>query len=65
MDRKELETSIKSYKRRLEGRKEDAIVAIREGAMWTAQIALGECIGFEAVIGELEFQLERMEADNA
>lgn len=65
MTEKDIQTSIKSYKRRLEGRKEDAIVAIREGAMWTAQIALGECIGFEAVIEELEFQLECMEADNA
>jgi|GEM_PF-2253739 len=69
MTAKDIETSIKSYQKRLEGRKEDAIVAIRDGAMWTAQIALGECIGFEAVISELEFQLEFqlevMEADNA
>jgi hypothetical protein len=54
-------TSIGSYKKRLEGRKEDAIAAIRDGAMWSAQIALGECIGFEAAIAELEFQLEAME----
>ena len=63
MDRKELETSIKSYKRRLEGRKEDAIAAIREGAMWTAQIMLGECLGYEAVINELEYQLDCMEVE--
>ena len=57
-------TSIKSYKKRLEGRKEDAIAAIREGALWTAQIALGECIGFEAAINELEFQLEVLEVND-
>ena len=61
MDKDFIITSIKSYKKRLEGRKEDAIAAIRDGAMWTAQIALGECIGFEATIAELEFQLEVME----
>lgn len=64
MDKDFIITSIKSYKKRLEGRKEDAIVAIRDGAMWTAQIALGECIGFEATIAELEFQLECMEAND-
>ena len=61
----DIRTSIKSYKKRLEGRKEDAIAAIRDGAMWTAQIALGECIGFEAVIEELEFQLEVMGVEHA
>lgn len=59
-----IETGIKSYKRRLEDRKEDAIAAIRDGAMWTAQVALGECIGFESVIAELEFQLEVMEVND-
>lgn len=63
MDKDFIITSIKSYKKRLEGRKEDAIAAIRDGAMWTAQIALGECIGFEATIAELEFQLEAMEVE--
>lgn len=64
MDVDFVKTSIKSYKKRLEGRKEDAIAAIRDGAMWTAQIALGECIGFEATIAELEFQLEVMEGSD-
>lgn len=64
MDKDFIITSIGSYKKRLEGRKEDAIAAIRDGAMWTAQIALGECIGFEATIAELEFQLEVMEAND-
>ncbi len=64
MDRDYITTSIKSYKKRIEGRKEDAITAIRDGAMWTAQIALGECIGFEAAINELEFQLEVLEVND-
>lgn len=64
MDKDFIITSIKSYKKRLEGRKEDAIAAIREGAMWSAQIALGECIGFEATIAELEFQLEVIEVND-
>lgn len=64
MTKKEIQASIKSYQKRLEGRKEDAIASIREGSMWTAQIALGECIGYEAVINELEFQLECMEVED-
>lgn len=64
MDKAFVITSIKSYKKRLEGRKEDAIAAIREGAMWTAQEALSECVTFEAIIRELELQLEVMEVNN-
>lgn len=58
-------TSIKSYKMRLKRRKQDAIEAILRDDMWNAQIALGECIGFEAAISELEFQIECMEVENA
>lgn len=58
MDVDFVKTSIKSYKKRLEGRKEDAIAAIKDGSYWVAEIALGECIGFEATIAELEFQLD-------
>ena len=36
-----------------------------DGSYWTAEIALSDCAGFKAVIDELEFQLEVMEADNA
>ena len=58
MSKDYMQTSIGSYKVRLEGRKEDAIVAIRDGAWWTAQIALSECIRYEAAIEELEHQIE-------
>lgn len=61
MTASEIQTSVKSYQKRLEGRKEDAIVAIRDGSMWSAQIALGECIAYQAVIDELQFQLDDME----
>lgn len=65
MTEKDIQISIKSYKKRLEGRKEDAIAAIKAGSLWTAQIAINEASGFEAVIDELEFQLECMGVDNA
>lgn len=57
-------TSIGSYKTRLKNRKADAIAAIKDDSYWTAQIALSDCIGFEAVIEELEFQLERAEVNH-
>lgn len=64
MDVDFVKTSIKSYKKRLEGRKDAAIAAIKDGSYWVAEIALGECIGFEATIAELEFQLEVMEVND-
>lgn len=64
MNAKDIETSIKSYEKRLEGRKEDAIAAIRDGSLWGAQVAISECMGYEAVISELEYQLECMEVEN-
>ena len=65
MNARDIQTSINSYRKRLDGRREDAIAAIREGAMWTAQIAISECVGYELVISELEFQLECMEVNHA
>ena len=50
---------------RLKDREDAAIAAIKDGSYWTAEIALSDCAGFKAVIEELEFQLEVMEADNA
>lgn len=64
IDKDFINTSIKSYQKRLEGRKEDAIVAIRQGAMWSAQVAIGECMGFQSAIAELEYQLELLEVDD-
>lgn len=58
MTRNDIRLGIGSYKARLEGRKADAIKAIEEGHYLAAQSALNDCIGFEAVIRELEFQLE-------
>lgn len=60
-----LTLGIDSYKSRLERRKKDVIDAVLNESWWNAQIALGECIAFEDVITELEYQLEVMEADNA
>lgn len=63
MNRNDIEAGIGSYKYRLESRKNDVIEFVEKGQMWNAQIALGECIGYEAVIKELEFQLECMEVE--
>ena len=65
MAEKDIQTSIKSYQKRLDERKKDAIEAINGNHLWAAQLALSECSGFEAVISELEFQLECMEVSNA
>lgn len=59
------DTDIKSFEARLELRKADAIKSIEEGNWLTAQNAMNDCIGFEAVIAELKFQCERMEVENA
>ena len=58
-----LTLGIDSYKSRLERRKKDVIDAVLNESWWTAQIALGECITFDGIITELEFQLEVMEDD--
>lgn len=60
----DIEASIKSFQNRLESRKKDVIESIQSGSLWVAQLALGECMGFEAVIEELEFQLECMEVEH-
>lgn len=65
MAAQDIRTSIKSYQKRLDERKKDAIEAINGNHLWAAQLALSECYGFEAVISELEFQLECMEVSNA
>lgn len=65
MDVDFVKTSIGSFKTRLKDREDDAIAAIRDGSYWVAEIALSDCAGFKAVIDELEFQLEVMEADDA
>ncbi len=59
-----LTRGIDSYKARLERRKKDVIDAVLNGSWWNAQIALGECIAFENVITELEYQLEAMEVND-
>jgi hypothetical protein len=59
-----LTLGIDSYKARLERRKKDVIDAVLNGSWWNAEIALGECVAFEAVVKELEFHLEVMEAEN-
>lgn len=64
MNRKDIETSIASYQQRLAYRKEKAMDAIKENNFWVAQLAMCECVGFVAVINELEFQLECMEANH-
>lgn len=60
-----LTLGIDSYKARLERRKKDVIDAVLNESWWTAQIALGECIAFEGVITELEYQLEVAEIEGS
>lgn len=58
MAKSDIKLGIGSFKARLESRKADAIKAIEEGYYLAAQSALNDCIRYEAVIEELEFQLE-------
>lgn len=58
-----LTLGIDSYKARLERRKKDVIDAVLNESWWTAQIALGECITFDGIIAELEYQLEVAEIE--
>lgn len=60
---KYFDTDIKNFKARLESRKADAIKAIAEGNYLVAQSAINDCVGFEAVIEELEYQSECMELE--
>lgn len=64
MAKNDIKLGIGSFKARLERRKADAIKAISEGHYLAAQSAMNDCIGFEAVIEELEFQLEVMEVND-
>ncbi len=56
-----IELSIKSFESLLQRRRSAAIEAMNERAYTVAQIALADCIAYEAVIDELKHQLEAME----
>lgn len=58
-----LTLGIDSHKSRLERRKKDVTDAVLNGNWWNAQIALGECITFDGIITELEYQLEVAEIE--
>lgn len=60
-----IEMSIKSYKARMAEANQRAISAITRGTYSVALIAINDATRYQAVIEELEFQLEVMEADNA
>lgn len=64
MTTEDIQTSIDSYKARLKERKAELVTFVMRDELWNAQIALGECIGFEACVKELEFQLMVMEVEN-
>ena len=64
MARNSIERGIDCFKARLENSKKDVIEAVMNGNWWNAEIALGECVSFVAVVKELEYQLEVMEVEN-
>lgn len=59
----QLATDIRSHEKRLEECRLRTINSIREGRWWSAQVALGECIGHAKVIEELEYQVESVEVE--
>lgn len=60
-----LTLGIGSYKARLERRKKDVIDAVLNENWWNAEIALGECVMFEGIIDELQYQLEVAEIEGS
>ena len=61
MTEKSIQTSIKSYKARMEAADQTAIEAIRGGMYETAASMVARAAGYKAAIEELEFILEAME----
>lgn len=61
----DLITDIKSFKSRLSNRRNDAVKAIGDDEWLVAQNAINDCIGYEAVIDELMFQIDRIEVEQA
>lgn len=59
----QLATDIRSREKKLDECKLRAIKSIRECEWWSAQVALGECIGYAEVIKELEYQVESVEVE--
>jgi hypothetical protein len=64
MGKRFIETSLKSYRKRVEYEKNRAIKAIQENNLTTAVLSVTEAARLQAVIEELEFILEDMEASN-
>lgn len=59
-----IEMSIKSYKNRLAEANQRAIDAIGRGTYSVAFLAIEDATRYQAVIEELEFQLEAAESDH-
>lgn len=64
MEREFLDTSIGSYKHRMEQANERAIAAINDGSYTVALIAIAEAMQFAACIEELNFQIECAEVNH-
>lgn len=64
MEREFLDTSIGSYRHRMEQANERAIAAINDGSYTVALIAIAEAMQFDACIEELKFQIECAEVSH-
>lgn len=64
MDREFLDTSIGSYRQRMENANERAIAAINDGSYTVAMIAIAEAMQHAACIEELKFQIECAEVNH-
>ena len=64
MNKHFIEISLKSYRKRVEYEKNRAIKAVQENNLTTAVLSVTEAARLQAVIEELEFILEDMEASN-
>lgn len=63
MSRKLIETSIGSYRSRLETAKSEAVKAIEAGLYGTAIHYITDAAKYQAAIDELEFILDAMEVE--
>ena len=64
MSNSSIELGIGSFEYRLTERKRELVGFVMNEEWWNAERALGDCIGFSAVIDELKYQAELAEVEN-
>lgn len=64
MRKNNIELGIGSFEYRLTERKKELVGFVMSEEWWNAEMALGDCIAYRAVIDELKYQAELAEVEN-